>query len=160
MMMIIWYGIGLDVLALAVGLTLCTLGYRWARQDGYTAGLQEGRSDHAHARLAEQAAARRAPRHARTQPRRDGEQPPWETQLPGPGRPQPARTSSPGTAILPRGGAIAHDLAAAGTRPRIGPITTTGEMAAITDDYIQQMQAEETAYRQELTASAPGRTQP
>jgi hypothetical protein len=169
--MIIWYGIGLDILALTVGLVLCTLGYRWARQDGYTAGLQEGRSDHAHARLTEQAAARRAPRHARTQPRHDGtQQPPWETRLltPAPAAPEPA--SQPRTAALPRHGAIAHALQAAGVRPRTGPFNTTGEMAAITDDYtgaqtadtddyIQRMEAEEAAYRQELTASAPGRKQ-
>jgi hypothetical protein len=152
--MIIWYGIGLDVLALAVGLVLCTLGYRWARQDGYAAGMQEGRSDRAHARLAEQAARRRTPepRHARTQPRQATQQPPWETRLltPPPAPPEPA--PRPRTAILPRGGAIAHALQAAGVRPRIGPFNTTGEMQAITDDYIQQMAAEETAHRQELTA--------
>jgi hypothetical protein len=151
--MIIWYGIGLNALALAIGLVLCTLGYRWAHQDGYAAGLQEGRSDHAHARLAEQAAARRAPRHAHTKARRDStQQPPWETRLLTPGQAAPEPAPGPGAAALPRGGAIAHALQAAGVRPRIGPITTTGEMTAITDDYIEQMAAEETAHRQELTA--------
>jgi len=78
--------------------------------------------------------------------------PPWRMQIPGPGRPQAARTSGPGTAILPRFGSVACVLEVAGVSPRLGLPATTGEMAAITDDYIAGMQAEEDAYRQGLAS--------
>lgn len=48
--------------------------------------------------------------------------------------PQPGRTSGPGTVTMPK-------LA----------LTSTGEMRALTDDFIEGMAAREEAYRQELT---------
>jgi hypothetical protein len=97
-------------------------------------------------------------RHARTQPRQQAaappvqagqdQRPPWYTQIPGPDHPQPGRDSGPGTARLPRFGSIAYALEAAGVRPRLGLPATTGELAAVNDEYIARMQAEEEADRQ------------
>lgn len=170
---ILWYSIFTLALALTVGLTLCTLGYRWARQDGYQAGYYQGKADRAQQQLAQ----RHTARHARTQPRASltGQQetafpelpaatPPaalphsednaWylpppgpirshtsadkisAVQLPGPSRPQPGRDSGPGTL----------------TMARIALPATTGEMAAITDEYIERMQLEEAEHRRTLTA--------
>lgn len=177
---ILWYSIGTLALSLAVGLTLCTLGYRWARHDGYDAGYNEGRADRAQEELAERHTARHArttPRQATSGPggpvkapagsrRRNGqqsardttptirqgsvegpagpgqdEQPPWNAQrwyseIPGPDRPQPGRDSGAGTL----------------TMARIELPATTGEMAAITDEYIERMQLEEAEHRRTLTA--------
>jgi hypothetical protein len=158
--MFIWEGLAGLVLCLFMAVLAIYFYGRHQRDIGY----EEGRADRHTAQLAEQTENRaiRTGRHRQGQPRAsaprppappDGDQqPPWYTEIPGPGRPQAARTSGPGTAKLPRFGSIANTLEAAGIRPRLGLPATTGEMAAITDDYIAGMQAEENAYRQGLAS--------
>ena len=144
--------------------------YRAGREDGY----EQGRADRREGELAERKAERHEARHARTAPRRAPERtslvqddPPepervsWDRPeavggpveipgkwyadymrtrmaaanvvLPEPGTylPQPGRDSGPGTETLTR-----LELPA-----------TTGEMAAVTDDYIAQMAVDEETFR-------------
>lgn len=178
--MIIWYGIGLDGLALLILLCTVTFGYHWSRHDGYEAGYNEGRADRAHEKLQARREERaRTGRHARAQPPersslvqddpRHAPQPAeaaperitWDrdeavggpVELPGkwyadkmrerrasvdvvlpePGTylPQPGRDSSPGTV----------------TFPRLELPATTGEMRAVTDQYIANMAVEEETFR-------------
>jgi len=171
--MFVYEGIGGLVLFLAMAVLAIYFYGRMCRDSGY----EDGRTD-AYMEIRPEPAIsapdgeREPGRHRMSQPRASApvpaepdapappaEQPPWYTelppwrmQIPGPGRPQAARTSGPGTAILPRFGSIAFALEAAGVSPRLGLPATTGEMAAITDDYIADMQAEEDAYRQGLAS--------
>lgn len=171
---IFWYSIGMLVLALAVGLALCTFGYRWSRHDGYEAGYNEGRADKATEVMAE----RHTARHAKTEPRTSlvagreraataarpvpAEDSGWYVPPPGPIRshtsavsiapvilpepgtylPQAGRDSHPGTAMLPRFGSVGYALDAAGVRPRLGPLATTGEQRAVTDEFVTQLAAD------------------
>lgn len=143
---------------------LLTFGLYAFYRAGREAGYEEGRADRAQAQLAERRAQRREPgRHARTQPR---QQPPWHTGTPGP-------------AALPSGGAIAVMVARwqaakpAVTPPRVDTVlltpeaapdktgapdtgtmprvTDTGEIAAITDQFIADLELREAAHRKELT---------
>lgn len=199
-MIVIYWGIGLDALAIAVGLTLCTLGYRWARQDGWEAGLLGGRADRAQNELAERHAARRTGRHESgtaphtslvrdqtaspdTPPAPRDETPPWETRTPAPGR---APLPSSGTIAIavtralgdpletledvnrvrvngidpflfaPQAAPDKNGAADTGTMTRLNLPATTGEMAAVTDQYIADMETEETAYRVGLALTAGG----
>lgn len=154
---------------------LVAFSYWCVYRAGREAGYEEGRID----RAQEVLSARHAARHARTQPRaalaRGGEssssprlaQRPaegimepsanrWYLPPPGPVRshtsaadiapvilpapgaylPQPRRDSGPGTIAM----------------ARLALPATPGEMAAVTDEWIERMQAEEAAYRKELTA--------
>ena len=185
--MIIWYGIGLDGLALLILLCTVTFGYHWSRHDGYEAGYNEGRADRAHEELQARREERaRTGRHARAQPPRrpertalmqDDPRPApepaeaaperitWDrddavggpAELPGkwyaeriaasmavrramvdvvlpePGTylPQPGRDSGPGTV----------------TFPRLELPATTGELAAVTDQYIADMAVQEETFR-------------
>lgn len=167
-----WYSIAMLFLALAVGLVLCTIGYRWARHDGYEDGYDNGHADKQLELLAERKQQRHEARHARTSPRQQPPAPPpardetagapvelpgrWYAEhiakaietgrktatitLPEPGeyQPQAGRDSGDGTLTMAR-----VDLPA-----------TTGEMAAITDEYIARMAIEEEQHRLALTAGA------
>jgi Na+-transporting methylmalonyl-CoA/oxaloacetate decarboxylase gamma subunit len=171
--MIIYEGIGGVVLFLAMAVLAIYFYGRLCRDAGY----EEGRGDRAQQELAERHAGRRTGRHElRAEPRRhpprtalvqdgtaspdippaapDGQAPPWETRLPGPGRPQAPRDSGPGTARLPRSGSISTLLDQLGVKPRLGLPATTGEIAAVTDQYISDMEADEAAFRVKLALAA------
>lgn len=160
----LWYSVGLDLLALVILLLTLTIGYRTAHSDGYEAGYNEGRADRAQMEL-EERRAERSQRRARagTSPGRDEDASPVARPARRPAERRPQRS----VPAVSRGHVSAADLRPVAIpgplRPQPGrdsgagtmtmpAVRSTGELRAVTDAWIADMRASEAAYRKELTS--------